>query len=90
MGVSPVQLPNEHVNTYSVRFVISLPPGPVKLNPSLHLKRAFMPCSVFGAKTIPNLGGFGKPLQRAGMQRGIVLQVPLLHVGGAIEDMGNS
>lgn len=89
-GVSPVQLPNVHVNAYSFSSITSLPVGPTNLYPSLHLNNARIPCSVFGARTMPNFGARGSPLQRAGMQRGIMLHVPLLHVGGADDDIGNS
>lgn len=109
----PVQLPNAHVKTYSFSSITSFPSGVVNLKPSLHLNRAFMPCSVFGARTIPgdeikgidleydtipnimtnflpNFGGFGKPLHRAGVQRGIILQVPFKQVGGCEDVIGNS
>lgn len=39
---------------------------------------------------LPNFGGFGKFLHRAGVQRGIILQVPFKQVGGADEMIGNS
>lgn len=39
---------------------------------------------------LPNFGGFGKPLQRAGVQRGMMLQVPFKQVGGDDDIIGNS
>lgn len=49
---------------------------------SLHLKTAFIPWSVLGARTIPNFGDLGIFLHFAGTHRGITVHVPLLQVGG--------
>lgn len=38
----------------------------------------------------PNFGGLGRLLQRAGVHRGMMLQVPLTHVGGCNDVIGNS
>lgn len=70
--------------------MIGFPCGVMSCHPSLHLNRAFIPCSVFAAITIANFGGLGRDLQRAGTHLGIVLHVPLLHVGGESDVSGNS
>lgn len=39
---------------------------------------------------LPNLGGFGKILHRAGVHRGMILHVPFKQVGGDDDMIGNS
>lgn len=41
-------------------------------------------------ESLPNLGGLGNVLHRAGVHRGIILHVPFKHVGGDEDVIGNS
>lgn len=55
VGTEPLQLPNMHSVTL----------GPTSWNPSLHLNKALVLCSILGAMTIPCLGLLGRDLHLA-------------------------